>query len=102
MTQASTTPDDEFRHLTLTAHELWWIPVFTGILWVLFALLLFRFDWTTVHALAILVGVVCLAAALNEAIAIPAAHGWGRAGRGRSWSSSRSSRSSPSPIPATP
>jgi len=58
--------------------SLWWIPLISGSLWVIFALVLFRFDYTTVTALSILVGCVCLAGALFQAIAAAATHGWWR------------------------
>lgn len=58
--------------------SLWWIPLISGSLWVIFALILFRFDYTTVTALSILVGCVCLAGALFQAIAAAATHGWWR------------------------
>jgi uncharacterized membrane protein HdeD (DUF308 family) len=58
--------------------SLWWIPLITGSLWVIFAIVLFRFDYTTVSAISILVGCVCLAGALFEAIAAFATHGWWR------------------------
>jgi uncharacterized membrane protein HdeD (DUF308 family) len=57
---------------------LWWVLLVTGSLWVLFALIVFRFDYTTVTALAILLGTVCLCAALFEAVAAFATHGWWR------------------------
>jgi len=58
--------------------SLWWIPLITGSIWVIFALVLFRFDYTTVSAISILVGCVCLAGALFEAIAAFGTHGWWR------------------------
>ena len=57
---------------------LWWIPLISGSLWVIFALIVFRFDYTTVSALSILLGCVCLAGALFEAVAAFATHGWWR------------------------
>jgi uncharacterized membrane protein HdeD (DUF308 family) len=57
---------------------LWWIPLVTGSLWVLFALIVFRFDYTTVSAVSILLGTVLMAAALFEALAAAGAHGWWR------------------------
>jgi uncharacterized membrane protein HdeD (DUF308 family) len=59
--------------------SLWWIPLVTGSLWVIFALVVFQFDYTTVSALSILVGVVCVAGGLLEAVAAAATHGWWRA-----------------------
>ena len=58
---------------------LWWVPLVTGSLWVLFALIVFRFDYTSVSAISILLGTVLLAAALVEAIRAGGSHGWWRA-----------------------
>jgi uncharacterized membrane protein HdeD (DUF308 family) len=69
-----TDPDDPDQGGT----SLWWIPLVTGSLWVLFALLVFRFDYTTVAAVSILLGTVLMAAALLEAMAAASAHGWWR------------------------
>jgi len=57
---------------------LWWVLLVTGSLWVLFALLVFDFNYTTVTALSLLLGVVCIAAAMVEAVAVFATHGWWR------------------------
>ena len=57
---------------------LWWVPLVTGSLWVLFALIVFRFDYTSVSAISILLGTVLLAAALVEAIRAAGSHGWWR------------------------
>lgn len=58
---------------------LWWILLVTGTLWLIFALIVFRFDYTTVTALSILLGTVCLCGALFEAVASASARGWWRA-----------------------
>jgi uncharacterized membrane protein HdeD (DUF308 family) len=58
--------------------SLWWIPLISGSIWIIFAIVVFRFDYTTVSAISILVGCVCLAGALFEAIAAFATHGWWR------------------------
>src|SRR5215831_17181673 len=58
---------------------LWWVLLVTGSLWLLFALLVFSFDYRTVSAISILLGVVCLCAALLEVIAAFGSHGWWRA-----------------------
>jgi uncharacterized membrane protein HdeD (DUF308 family) len=57
---------------------MWWVPLVTGSLWVLFALVVFRFDYTSVSAISILLGTVLLAAALVEAIRAAGSHGWWR------------------------
>jgi uncharacterized membrane protein HdeD (DUF308 family) len=50
----------------------------TGSLWLIFALLVFSFDYRTVTAISILLGTVLLAAALLEAVAAAGSHGWWR------------------------
>jgi uncharacterized membrane protein HdeD (DUF308 family) len=60
-------------------NPLWWVPLLTGSLWVLFALLVFRFDYTSVTAVSILLGTVVMCGALFEAVAAAGAHGWWRA-----------------------
>ena len=58
---------------------LWWVLLVTGSLWSIFGLIVFRFDYTTVTAMAVLIGTVCLAAALFEAVGAASSHGWWRA-----------------------
>jgi uncharacterized membrane protein HdeD (DUF308 family) len=58
---------------------LWWVLLVTGSLWTIFALVVFQFDYTTVSALSILLGTVCVAAGLFELVAAFASHGWWRA-----------------------
>jgi uncharacterized membrane protein HdeD (DUF308 family) len=57
---------------------LWWIPLVTGSIWVIFALIVFQFDYTTVSALSVLLGTVCIAAAVFQAFAAFGTHGWWR------------------------
>jgi uncharacterized membrane protein HdeD (DUF308 family) len=57
---------------------LWWVLLVTGSLWVLFALLVFRFDYTTVAALSVLLGTVCIAAAMVETVMAFGTAGWWR------------------------
>jgi uncharacterized membrane protein HdeD (DUF308 family) len=69
-----TGPDE----LDQTGDPLWWVPLVTGSLWVILALIVFQFDYTTVSALSILLGTVCVVAGLFEAVAATASHGWWR------------------------
>jgi uncharacterized membrane protein HdeD (DUF308 family) len=48
------------------------------VLWVIFALIVFQFDYTSVSALSILLGTVCMAAGLFEAVTAAGTHGWWR------------------------
>lgn len=56
----------------------WWLVLLTGVAWIAVAVIVFRFDYTTVSAVSILLGTVVLAAALFEAVAAAGAHGWWR------------------------
>ena len=60
------------------AAGVWWFFLVIGCLWLVFALLVFRVDATTVHGIAILTGIVCMAAAGLELLAAFAVHGWWR------------------------
>lgn len=55
--------------LRQTGTNLWWILLVTGSLWILFSLLVFQFDATSVTAISILLGVVFECAALVEVAA---------------------------------
>lgn len=52
--------------LTPAAARHWWVFLITGTLWLIFSLIVFRFDLHTVTAVGIAVGAVCIAAGLNE------------------------------------
>ena len=58
------------REILEEAADRWWIFLVTGIAWLVFALLVFQWDYTTVYAISILFGVVAITAALNEFMAI--------------------------------
>ena len=60
------------------AAGVWWFFLVIGCLWLVFALLVFRVDATTVHGISILTGIVCMAAAGLELLAAFAQHGWWR------------------------
>jgi uncharacterized membrane protein HdeD (DUF308 family) len=61
--------------------DYWWVLLITGSLWSLFGLVVFRFDYTSVAAMAVLLGTVCIAASVLEFMAAFNSHGWGRVGR---------------------
>ena len=61
--------------MTIEEHEvlesasgMWWLFLVTGIGWLVFALLLFQWDYTTVYAISYLFGIVALFAGVNEFI----------------------------------
>ena len=59
------------REILEEAADRWWIFLVTGITWLIFALLVFQWDYTTVYAISILFGVVAVMAGVNEFFAIP-------------------------------
>ena len=60
---------DEREVLEEAAHR-WWIFLVSGIAWLVFALLVFQWNYTTVYAISILFGIVALFAGVNEFFAI--------------------------------
>lgn len=59
-----------------TDHEVvddasgWWLFFLTGVAWLLFALIVFQWDYTTVYAVSYLFGVVAVLAGVNELLQI--------------------------------
>ena len=54
----------------------WWLLLITGIGWIVVAIILLRFDYTSVSAISILFGVVAIAAGVMEIVALFLAAGW--------------------------
>jgi uncharacterized membrane protein HdeD (DUF308 family) len=54
----------------------WWLLLITGIAWILVALIVLRFDYTSVSAISLLFGFVALAAGFMEIMGIFLAAGW--------------------------
>ena len=54
------------REVLDEATDRWWIFLITGIAWLVFSLLVFQWDYTTVSAISILFGVVAIVAGVNE------------------------------------
>jgi uncharacterized membrane protein HdeD (DUF308 family) len=58
------------RQVVEEAADRWWLFLITGIAWLVFSLLVFQWDYTTVYAVSILFGVVAIMAGVNEFFAI--------------------------------
>ncbi len=69
MTMSMTRRLDE-RDVVEAAADRWWLFLVTGIGWLIFALLVFQWDYTTVYAISILFGFVAIAAGMNEFLLI--------------------------------
>jgi len=54
----------------------WWLLLVTGIGWMLVALIVLRFDYTSVNAIAILFGIIAIVAGVLEIGVMILAHGW--------------------------
>lgn len=68
--------DLEEREALETAARSWWLFLLTGLLWFLFAIIVLRFDYTSVSAIAVLFGIVAIVAGVNEFFMLAASHGW--------------------------
>jgi uncharacterized membrane protein HdeD (DUF308 family) len=65
------------REVLEEAADRWWMFLISGLAWLLFALLVFQWDYTTVYAISILFGVVAMVAGVNEFFQIPiSTTGW--------------------------
>jgi uncharacterized membrane protein HdeD (DUF308 family) len=54
------------REVAEEVTDRWWIFLVTGIGWLVFGLLLFQWDYTTVYAISILFGFLAITAGVNE------------------------------------
>jgi uncharacterized membrane protein HdeD (DUF308 family) len=64
------------RHTIGRALGPWWLWLLTGIGWTLVALILLRFNYSSVSAIAILFGIVAIAADVLEIGVLMLAAGW--------------------------
>jgi len=46
--------------------RFWWLLLITGAAWIVLSVVILRFDYTTVEAVAVLFGAYCLVASVNE------------------------------------
>jgi uncharacterized membrane protein HdeD (DUF308 family) len=82
VTRSTTSDSDEVRSDPLgrflsPVTDNWWLPLVTGVAWLIVSIVIFRFDYTTVAAVSVLFGVVALAAGLNEVLlASMSTRGW--------------------------
>ena len=54
----------------------WWLFLLVGISWMIVALIVLRFDYTSVNAISILFGIVAIVAGLLELGMLVIADGW--------------------------
>jgi uncharacterized membrane protein HdeD (DUF308 family) len=63
-------------NLSTAAARWWWLPLVTGVAWLIVSISIFRFDYGSVAAIATLFGIIALSAAANE-VMIATLGGWG-------------------------
>lgn len=58
--------------------RFWWLLLTSGIAWIVLTIVILRFDYTTVAAVAVLFGVYCLVAAATQSMiaAVSSSRGW--------------------------
>ncbi len=67
----------ENRGTAVRSSRYWWLFVLAGISWMLLALIVFRFSWASVVAVAVLFGTIAITAGMLEfAAAAASAGGW--------------------------
>lgn len=65
------------REVLEEAADRWWLFLITGIAWLVFALIVFQWDYATVSAISYLFGVIAIVIGMNEFMAIPVSTtGW--------------------------
>jgi uncharacterized membrane protein HdeD (DUF308 family) len=60
----------EEREVVREASRWWWLFLLAGIAWLVFALIVFRFDITSASSVAILFGIIAIAAGIDEFMTI--------------------------------
>ena len=68
--------DLEEREAVAEFARAWWLFLLTGILWFLVAVIILRFDYTSVSAISVLFGIVAIFAGVNEFVMLGASGGW--------------------------
>jgi uncharacterized membrane protein HdeD (DUF308 family) len=71
------TPGGLSGEVVRVASRYWWWLFITGVAWLMFSIVVFRFDYTTVKAISILFGLVALVSAANEIlVSMVSSSGW--------------------------
>jgi len=63
-----TNPRLAFNAVREDAARYWWLPLLSGVAWIIISVIIFRFDYTSVAAISVLFGIVALGTAATEAM----------------------------------
>jgi uncharacterized membrane protein HdeD (DUF308 family) len=71
-------PVANFFEAAVSKSRFWWLLLVAGAAWIVLSIVILRFDYTTVTAVAVLFGVYCLVAAVNQTVigAVSSSTGW--------------------------
>jgi uncharacterized membrane protein HdeD (DUF308 family) len=71
-------PVGRFFEDAVSKTRFWWLLFITGVAWVIVSMVILRFNYTTVAAVAVLFGAYCLAAGANQIMvgAVSTSTGW--------------------------
>jgi uncharacterized membrane protein HdeD (DUF308 family) len=71
-------PVGQFFDDAVSKTRFWWLLPIVGVAWIVLSVVILRFDYTTVAAVAVLFGVYCLAAAVTQMMigAVSSSTGW--------------------------
>ena len=71
-------PFGQFFDDAVSKTRFWWLLPILGVAWIVLSVVILRFDYTTVAAVAVLFGVYCLAAAVTQMMigAASSSTGW--------------------------
>ena len=77
-TTTSAVPVSHFFEDAVSKSRFWWLLPVTGVAWIVLSIVILRFDYTTVAAVAVLFGVYCLVAAATQIAigAVSSSTGW--------------------------